>query len=152
MANLSPALNPLLSNSPYIPLTALPTYLDPTLTNLNCTLNGFDFWGVLLSGVDVTELLTVVGAAMVEVGAVVVGSFRMHHLLLARSCWIPHRPHGDDVGIYGSYRFPYAIQRMSRVSQYGYVKSRTVKIAHNIRETVSHLTVIQALLEVVNLT
>ena len=58
----------------------------------------------------------------------------------------------DDVGTYGSYRVPYSIQQISRVSQYGYAKSRTVKIAHNIRETVSHLTVIQALPEVVNLT
>eukprot|EP00585_Thalassiosira_rotula_P007664 CAMPEP_0196150296 /NCGR_PEP_ID=MMETSP0910-20130528/31504_1 /TAXON_ID=49265 /ORGANISM="Thalassiosira rotula, Strain GSO102" /LENGTH=173 /DNA_ID=CAMNT_0041413395 /DNA_START=72 /DNA_END=589 /DNA_ORIENTATION=- len=77
MANSSPALNPSLSNLPYIPLTALPTYLDPTLTNLDCTSNGFDFWGMVLSGVDVTELLLLVGAA-VEVGdvaVVVVGSF-----------------------------------------------------------------------------
>merc|ERR1712127_1088921 len=67
MANSSPALKPSLSNFPYIDLTALPTYLDPTLTNLDCKSNGFVLLGLLLDasfGVDVMALFAAVGVVV----------------------------------------------------------------------------------------
>mmetsp|Transcript_14185 Transcript_14185/g.23712 ORF Transcript_14185/g.23712 Transcript_14185/m.23712 type:complete len:230 (-) Transcript_14185:311-1000(-) len=62
LMNSSPALKPSLSNFVYIPLTALPTYLDPTFTNglEICILRG----GASLEGVDMTELF---GARVVSV-------------------------------------------------------------------------------------